>query len=60
VYAGRIDWSGAPGSVRGAIVSESDALIANASDFVRDAAVLNDLQSQVGSYARVPGSWRDF
>jgi hypothetical protein len=46
--------------VRGAIVSESDALIANASDFVRDAAVLNDLQSQVGSYARVPGSWRDF
>jgi Tfp pilus assembly protein PilX len=60
VYAGRIDWSGAPASVRGAIVSESDALIANASDFVRDAAVLNDLQSQVGSYARVPGSWRDF
>jgi hypothetical protein len=60
VYAGRIDWSGAPGLVRGAVVSESDALIANASDFVRDAAVLDTTQAQLGSFARVPGSWRDF
>ncbi|RQP24960.1 pilus assembly PilX N-terminal domain-containing protein [Piscinibacter terrae] len=60
VYAGRIDWSGAPGLVRGAVISESEALIANASDFVRDTSVLNTLQAQVGSFARVPGSWRDF
>lgn len=60
VHAGRIDWTGPPGSVRGATVSESDARITNASNFIRDAALLHDLQSQVGSFARVPGSWRDF
>lgn len=60
VYAGRIDWGGTAGGVRGAVVSESDAQINSASHFVRDAGVLDTLQSQLGSFARVPGSWRDF
>ena len=30
------------------------------SDFVYDGAVLSSLKTSTGSFARVPGSWRDF
>lgn len=63
LYAGRIQWDDATGpqaAVHGALVSESNYAGNASPDLHRDANVLRALQRQTGSYARVPGSWKDF
>jgi len=63
LYAGDIRWdgpTGAPAGVHGAVISESDYRGNGAPRLQRDAAVLRALQRHTGSFARVPGSWKDF
>ncbi len=63
LYAGDIRWDGPTGAqavVHGAVVSESDFRGSGAPLVQRDAAVLRALQLHTGSFARVPGSWKDF
>lgn len=63
IYATDIRWDDTAGSrpqVRGALVSEAGYAGNATPDVHRDTAVLRALQTQTGSYVRVPGSWRDF
>ena len=63
VYAHDIVWNDAGGGtalLRGAAISETDYRGNGAPDFVYDAAVLAALKGETGSFARVPGSWKDF
>jgi len=64
VHAGALEWSRGPGAgtplLRGAALSEGGYRGDAAADFVRDTDVLNRLRSGAGSFARLPGSWRDF
>ncbi|MDO9315561.1 MAG: PilX N-terminal domain-containing pilus assembly protein [Burkholderiaceae bacterium] len=63
LYAADVHWDGAAhpqASVRGAVISESGYSGTGAPDLHHDAELLRSLQRQTGSYARVPGSWRDF
>jgi hypothetical protein len=63
VYASDIRWdagSGPQSQVRGALISASAYRGNGSPDLHYDAAVLRALQLNTGSYARVPGSWRDF
>lgn len=62
-YATDIRWddsSGPQAQVRGALISASAYRGNGTPDLHYDAAVLRALQLHTGSYARVPGSWRDF
>jgi len=61
IYAGSIAWQGAAGGqLRGAAISESGFTADAAADLVHDAVVLASLKTGTGSFARIPGSWRDF
>lgn len=63
LYAADVRWddtAGSPAGVHGAVISESTYRGNGAPDLHRDAAVLRALQLNTGSYARVPGSWKDF
>ena len=63
VYASDIRWeyaSGPHAQLHGALVSASNYRGDGAPDLHYDAAVLRALQRHTGSFARVPGSWRDF
>ena len=63
LYAAGIRWDGAShphAQIHGAAISEAGYGGDGAPDLHHDAAVLRRLQRQTGSYARVPGSWRDF
>jgi hypothetical protein len=63
LYAASIRWDAASGpqaSVHGAVVSESGYAGNGAPDLHRDAGVLRALQAHTGSFAQVPGSWKDF
>jgi hypothetical protein len=63
LYAASIRWDAATApqaSVHGAVVSESGYSGNGAPDLHRDAGVLRALQVQTGSFAQVPGSWKDF
>ncbi len=63
LYAASIRWDAATGpqaSVHGAVVSESGYSGNGAPDLHRDAGVLRALQVHTGSFAQVPGSWKDF
>ena len=63
VYAADIRWddsSSPQAQVRGALISASAYRCNGTPDLHYDAAVLRALQRHTGSYARVPGSWRDF
>lgn len=63
LYASAVRWddAGPPrGRVHGAVISESGYGGSAAPDLIHDATLLRSLQRQTGSYARVPGSWRDF
>ncbi|MFM9915442.1 MAG: hypothetical protein ACKVOX_06515, partial [Rhizobacter sp.] len=63
LYAADVHWDAAAhpqAGVRGAVVSESDYSGTGEPDLSLDAELLRNLQRQTGSYARVPGSWRDF
>ena len=63
LYAQSIEWNDVGGGtalVGGAAVSENSYQGNGAPDFFYDAAVLAALKDNTGSFARVPGSWRDF
>jgi hypothetical protein len=63
VYATRLVWNDAPAgtaAVHGAAISEGDYQGSGAPDFMYDSALLASLKTSTGSFARVPGSWRDF
>jgi hypothetical protein len=63
LYAVDIRWdgpTGAPAGVHGAVISESDYRGNGAPRLQRDAEVLRALQRHTGSFARVPGSWKDY
>jgi Tfp pilus assembly protein PilX len=57
---GALAWTGAAGgSVRGALVPQAGYRGDASPDLAYDAAVLDLLRVRAGSFARVPGSWRD-
>ena len=63
VYASKIHWddsSSPQAQARGALISASTYSGNGASDLHYDAEMLRALQLHTGSFARVPGSWRDF
>jgi hypothetical protein len=63
LYAAAIEWNNAaPGSavLRGAAISEAGYQGNGAPDFFYDTAILAALKNSSGSFARVPGSWKDF
>jgi len=63
LYAASVRWDTATGpqaSIHGAMVSESSYSGNGAPDLHRDSGVLRALQVQTGSFAQVPGSWKDF
>lgn len=63
LHAARVEWNtdgtGA-GRVTGAVTSASDYSGNGAPDLVFDAATLQLLKTNSGSFARVAGSWKDF
>jgi Tfp pilus assembly protein PilX len=70
LHAARVEWNAdgteshgsgkAAGRVTGAVTSASDYSGNSAPDLVFDAAVLQLLKANSGSFARVAGSWKDF
>jgi len=62
VYASSLEWNDAFSGalLRGAAVAESGYQGDAAADLFYDRAVLAALQGNSGSFARVPGSWKDF
>ena len=61
VYAGSLAWTGAAGGkLHGAAISESGFTAEAAADLIHDTPVLTSLKTGAGSFARVPGSWKDF
>ncbi len=60
--AGLTGWvlTGAGGQVNGAVVSEGGVSGSGSPTIVYAPDVLTRLRYEVGSYVRVPGSWRDF
>ncbi|HET7794349.1 MAG TPA: hypothetical protein VFL64_13280 [Rhizobacter sp.] len=60
VYGTDPRWSDAAGAtVHGAVVIEGDFQASGSTQIQYDAAVLKALHQHTGSYARMPGSWRD-
>lgn len=62
LHALALQWNGnALGAgIRGALLLEGDYRGDAAPDLVYDLGVLDRLRSHAGSFARIPGSWRDF
>jgi hypothetical protein len=64
LHAAALEWaddgSGGTPLLRGAAVSEGDFRGDAPANLFRDAAVLERLKAGAGSFARVPGSWKDF
>ena len=63
LFARDVDWRshGAPaGLVRGAVVASGNHAGDSAADIARDVAVLDRLKRTTGTFARIPGSWKDF
>jgi hypothetical protein len=63
LYAGRIEWNDAAAgtaTLHGAAISEAGYSGNAEVDLVYDAAVLATLKAHSGTFARVPGSWKDF
>ncbi|MFL6662134.1 MAG: hypothetical protein ACJ8G7_08125, partial [Rhizobacter sp.] len=64
VYASGAGWDDAAASsgalLRGALVSDSGWRGNAAPDLVYDAGILRALRADTGSFARLPGTWRDF
>jgi hypothetical protein len=54
------DTAGTTAAVRGAVMSQGTVQGSGAPDLVYDRAVLNALAGNSGSFAAVPGSWKDF
>jgi Tfp pilus assembly protein PilX len=63
IYArGDASWSngsGQPARLIGALLSEGDMVASGTVDIAYDAATLNTISNQRGSFVRVPGSWMD-
>ncbi|MGY4828146.1 hypothetical protein ACVNIS_06185 [Sphaerotilaceae bacterium SBD11-9] len=60
VYGIDPHWTDAAGAtVHGAVVIEGDLHASGSTQIHYDAAVLQALHQRTGSYARMPGSWRD-
>lgn len=55
----RVGGGGIP-SLQGAALSPGDFHGDAAAELVRDAAVLSRLRAETGSFARVPGGWKDY
>ena len=63
VYGARLRWDDTgidTALVRGAVISQGFVEGNGAPDLVYDSAVFATLKNNSGSFARVPGSWRDF
>jgi Tfp pilus assembly protein PilX len=61
VYSTSPDWTDTAGAtVQGAVVIEGDMQGHGNTQIRHDAAVLKQLHRHSGTFARVPGSWRDF
>jgi len=61
VYTTSPTWTDTAGaSINGAVLVEGDLQATGATQINHNAALLLALQDHTGSYARVPGSWRDF
>jgi Tfp pilus assembly protein PilX len=60
VYGADVRWNGSAGALHGAAISEGDYRGDGTPNLIYDAAVLDSLKHRTGSFARVPGSWRDF
>lgn len=62
LHAAALQWNGnALGAgIRGALLLEGEYRGDAAPDLVYDARVLERLRTHAGSFARIPGSWRDF
>ena len=61
VYVMSPSWTDTAGaSINGAVLVEGDLQATGATQINHNAALLLALHDHTGSYARVPGSWRDF
>lgn len=61
IYAASLSWQGAPGGqIRGSAITESTYDGDASPDLIYDPAVLAALKTGAGSFARLPGSWKDF
>jgi hypothetical protein len=63
LYATQLVWNDAvagTAAVHGAAISEGNYQGSGAPDFVYDSAILASLKTGTGSFARLPGSWKDF
>jgi hypothetical protein len=61
VYVTSSSWTDSAGaSIHGAVLVEGDLQATGATQISHNAALLLALHDHTGSYARVPGSWRDF
>jgi PilX N-terminal len=56
------NWSRGAGTttIKGALMTEGNIAAGGSQTVIYDAALLNRLHTRVGTYVRVPGSWRDF
>jgi hypothetical protein len=59
LYGRGLHWPGG-GSVHGAVIVEGSYTGDGTPELIYDPSVLRVLMRQAGSYARLPGSWRDF
>jgi hypothetical protein len=59
LYGRELHWAGS-GSVHGAVIVEGSYTGDGQPELVYDPTVLRILMRHMGSYARLPGSWRDF
>ena len=62
VYGAGVTWDAGTdsGLVHGAVISQGGASGSGSPDLFYDTAVLAALKGNTGSFARVPGSWKDF
>jgi len=61
IYAMSSSWTDTAGaSINGAVLVEGDLQATGATQINHNATTLQALHDHTGSYARVPGSWRDF
>ncbi|WP_280151069.1 pilus assembly PilX N-terminal domain-containing protein [Piscinibacter sp. XHJ-5] len=61
LYGASLTWNHAGGgAIHGAALSEGDYGGDASPDFIRDVDVLATLKRSAGSFARLPGSWKDF
>lgn len=61
VYSTDTSWTDTAGaSLHGAVILQGDLQASGNTQIHHDAAVLAALHQHTGSYARLPGSWRDF